>query len=343
EPLTNYLSKPPSHFLENRLNEADDAMLITGYYEDILVSNNLNSKISDMKKRPDNWVQFPQLAIAKRTFDWRGYEFRTNFEDIHKDVAFNTNSWGFRDKEYALPKPPNTFRIGVFGGSFVAGAGTAQEDLFHTIINQTFNTDSISGKRIEMVNMATPSYHILHNTYMAEQKGLDKDLDVIAVVSHALDYGRAYKTLQRIVKQDSVPYPFIRQLVEKYEYVDTGQNWRSDQLKYPGLGRELAEHAYQHLAEVCEREGIVPMYIYWPRAPEEIYDAEELENTIKYVQELGYLVLDLRNVFDGMDSKSLYLAPFDRHPNKLAHRLIAEGMVRQLRASKEIADLFNKQ
>lgn len=343
QPLDQYLGKPVSHYLENRLNEADDAMLITGYYEDILISNNLNSQVGDVAKKPDSWVLFPQLEIAKRTNSWRGPEFRPSFEDIHKGKPLVSNSWGFRDKEYELPKPPNTFRMGIFGGSFVVGAGLELDLLFNQIVNEEINNPKIAGKNIEMINMATPGFHILHNTSMIEEKGLDKDLDVVAVVSHALDYNRAYKTMSKVVKSDSFPYPFVTELIAKYNYDSDGEDWRGDEEKYPGFGRELAENCYAHLAEICKEKGITPMYIYWPRAPAEEYDAEELEQTIAYVTELGFLVLDLRDIYEGMVSTDLYLASFDRHPNELAHRMIGEGMVERLRNMSRFNALLNQE
>jgi D-alanyl-lipoteichoic acid acyltransferase DltB (MBOAT superfamily) len=342
QPLDQYLGKPASHFLENRLNEQDDAMLITGYYEDILVSNNLNSQVGDVAKKPESWVLFPELDIAKPTRDWRGHEFKPNFEDIHKGVPMVTNSWGFRDKEYALPKPANTFRIGVFGGSFVVGAGTDQEDLFNQIVNEEINKTPIAGKTIELINMATPGYYILHNVYMAENRGLDKDLDVIAMVSHSVDYNRAYKTMSRIVKRDSVPYPFVAELMDKYNFQPDESDWRRDEEKYKGFGRELTENAYAYLADICKEKGITPMFIYWPRAPEEEYDELELEQTINQVKELGFFVLDLRDIYKGMDSKSLYLASWDRHPNKKAFRIVAEAMMEQFRNSPEFRSLVEQ-
>jgi hypothetical protein len=266
---------------------------------------------------------------------------KSSFEDIHKGTPLVTNSWGFRDKEYELPKPANTFRIGVFGGSYVVGAGTDRQDLFNQIVNVDFNKSPIARKTIEMINMATPGYHILHNLYMAEAKGLDKDLDIIAMVSHGLDYNRAFKTLSKIVKRGSIPYPFIADLLEKYQYEEMG-HWRAAEKKYSGMGKELVESSYSYLADICKKEGIIPMYIIWPRSSDELINLTEIENITSKVKELGYLVLDLRQALIGFDSGELYLASFDRHPNKLAHRLIAEEIIRQLRVMPEFKSLVEQ-
>jgi len=39
---------------------------------------------------------------------------------------------------------------------------------------------------------------------------------------------------------------------------------------------------------------------------------------------LGFI--DLSNVFQHYDTKLLYLAPWDNHPNELGHRIIADKL-----------------
>jgi len=52
---------------------------------------------------------------------------RPNVRAIHKGVLFETNSAGFRDREYRKQKPPGTTRIVVVGDSFTMAQGVAIE------------------------------------------------------------------------------------------------------------------------------------------------------------------------------------------------------------------------
>jgi len=68
------------------------------------------------------------------------------------------NSFGFREREFAIPKPDNVFRIMVLGDSLTWGAGLAVEERYTNRLEKYLN-ERLRGKfpkRIEVLNFGIP-------------------------------------------------------------------------------------------------------------------------------------------------------------------------------------------
>ena len=59
-------------------------------------------------------------------------------------------------------------------------------------------------------------------------------------------------------------------------------------------------------------------------------------------QENGFLLINLRGAYDVENKESLQVAPFDRHPNAKANRLIADRLTVELCESKELLRKLNE-
>ena len=71
------------------------------------------------------------------------------------------NSFGLRDREYALAKGARTFRIVVLGQSYVMGSGVNDDETFENIVEDRLNNEVAKSKgydRIEIINLAVPGY-----------------------------------------------------------------------------------------------------------------------------------------------------------------------------------------
>lgn len=70
-------------------------------------------------------------------------------------VDVETNSLGFRDKEWQISKPPGVFRVVVLGDSFMAGLQVPFKNLFTARLEAKLNAVS-SKKRFEVLNFGMP-------------------------------------------------------------------------------------------------------------------------------------------------------------------------------------------
>ncbi|NNE62589.1 MAG: hypothetical protein HKN34_00775 [Gammaproteobacteria bacterium] len=75
-------------------------------------------------------------------------------------VEFVTNSHGFRDMEYEMPKAPGACRALVVGDSFSVGFGVKQENVYSQILEQSLNSDSAKtgSRQWEIINASVPAY-----------------------------------------------------------------------------------------------------------------------------------------------------------------------------------------
>jgi len=78
----------------------------------------------------------------------------------HEGQAFaRFNSAGFRDEEWMLAKPPNTFRIAVLGASYVEAAGVAFGDRFTEVLERELHrSDAIGRKDVQVMSFAVAGW-----------------------------------------------------------------------------------------------------------------------------------------------------------------------------------------
>ncbi len=183
------------------------------------------------------------------------YELRPNVDVQFKLTTFKTNSKGLRDKEYALEKPPDTFRVAVIGDSYTMPAGVRLEDAYHTLLEDQLNRLGLS-RRFEFLNFGTGGYCIGQYLAVIKHKALPYDPDLILIgfsradanipddklysqpyqvkkktntFFHlfAADWIRGktlYKTIRKaILSQEETPEPAILESddEEKFAYVDS--------------------------------------------------------------------------------------------------------------------------
>jgi hypothetical protein len=119
----------------------------------------------------------------------RCYGVAPNLDYVHRtnefDIQIYTNSLGLRTdeshREYIIPKPDDVFRILVTGPSFAFGWGADYKDIFPTLIESGVHLD---GRRIEVMNLGTPSQGSAHQLCWIEKVGHAYQPDLILHVSY---------------------------------------------------------------------------------------------------------------------------------------------------------------
>jgi len=93
-------------------------------------------------------------------------------------VRYRTNSFGLRDPERAVPKPPGTFRILMMGDSFIEGVGMESEFTVCAVLERILGRDRPTG-RVEVVNGGCASFSPLLESLFLKHTGLRLEPDLV--------------------------------------------------------------------------------------------------------------------------------------------------------------------
>ncbi len=100
------------------------------------------------------------------------------YKTIEFDTDYKINSLGLRDKEYAIPKPRNTFRILMLGDSFTEGDGVMSDETFSKILEEKLHHIS-SPVDFEVINAGVGSYSTLLEYLYLKDFGLRLAPDLV--------------------------------------------------------------------------------------------------------------------------------------------------------------------
>jgi hypothetical protein len=339
--LQPFTEKPIEHLLENRLNEADEERRLRGYYEDILQTSPLQQAVSQPKKNPEDWVNFARSSASIQTGDWRKYDLRPDTTVVFKGAPLQTNRFGMRDQNYDLAKPPGTTRIALLGGSYVMGAGVPNEDVFEYLLEDRLNeTDAIT-PAFEILNFAAPGYHAIHSAHRMTYQVPDWDVDIVIVFSHGLDELKNYQTIREVymLKKD-IDLDFVPPLAASAG-ITPGTIPFEDYEEAKPFAKQLTKACYAEIAQACQLEGILPIFVFWPQTGKHDRSAEQSE-LLALAEQLGYIIVNMGDVYDLYDPEDLRVSQDDGHPNQLGHQLVADHLFEAITNTPSIIDFIHQ-
>lgn len=134
-------------------------LLFVGLFLGILVAEFLTIRLEkkgiikiDRSFIDDNRI-FSESMIYKRK------PYSSNIFKVGKSQNYwGINKYGFRDGDYALNKPKNTFRIIVLGDSITAGGGVDASESFPKILESGLNKEGPDTTIYEVLNMGVNGY-----------------------------------------------------------------------------------------------------------------------------------------------------------------------------------------
>ncbi len=117
------------------------------------------------------WVENAPYGIRKQIGNIRGFIVTPQYR--HR---FTTNSKGFRGtNEYAIPKPPNVFRVLSLGDSVVCGYGVEDDQTFSAVLEKKLSTR----RPTEVLNLAVPGFGNAEELIQLENVGFEYQPDLV--------------------------------------------------------------------------------------------------------------------------------------------------------------------
>jgi hypothetical protein len=318
------------------LNKRDQEQMQRGYYEKIVGVNRFNNELWKVYSlRPRDWVRLDSTGAVRLTNDDRLEELVPGFSANFHGGRLTINSAGLRDREYAVEKPANVFRIAVLGQSYVLGEGVNDDQTFENVLENRLNESDAAAlgySRIEILNFGAPAYSAL------QQRA---DLVVGRVAKWRPDVVLCVGHFRELAQIDDYFRSFLRQRgggnlpPEVARWIDAAG--LTKEMSATEAERRLAPFAVQILSDTyldmtrrIRSMGARPLFAYIP-TPAVPIEAQKLTDYLATASGAGFdTMLDLRNVYGGGNEMRFVLQPWDHHPNVDGHRRIAEVLYREL-------------
>ena len=275
-----------------------------------------------------------------------------NVRGIHRGVPFETNDIGIRGPDYRRFPGADVFRIGMIGDSITMGWGVRVEDAYPARVEKLLKQDP-RGRRIEVMNLALAGMNAAANAKRLRQYARQTRLDLL-VWGYTLNdlEGPAYRKREKRDDFDSrqVPkmaeshlwhllakrlgalreavYPapgsYVHELDENYLRNPEALEWLDEQL--------------QAMADQAEDLGVCKVMLIHPRLSwlrglhpfDRHYDVVE-----PMARAHGFEVVRGLPAVRGERDSSLWVNPYDPHPNARGHELLAEHLAPALRELPE--------
>jgi hypothetical protein len=128
-------------------------------------------KSATMRKSKNPLISVEPIPNSEEIYD--------GFEVCLPPVIVKINSQGFRDREYSVEKPNNTFRIIVLGDSFTFGVSVRSEDTYPKVLEQILNQNT--SKSYEVLNFGVRGFNMLEKIEFFKEKGIKFNPDLVIV------------------------------------------------------------------------------------------------------------------------------------------------------------------
>jgi len=249
-----------------------------------------------------------------------------------RDITFlgmrlTTNSWGMRDREYNLAKPPGTYRIALFGPSDVMGWGVADSEVFSAVFEAKL--DSVArarGQHVEVLNFGMPAYSLVQEVLQLQSAGLRFSPDLAVLAIHPYDLAGLQQVFSKaIAKGYPIPDSALARLAARVGIGPGLPGALADlRLVEEDIDRVLLERARAAAA----RTGAA-LVVLFMRTPDVTF-AGNLATARRATAAVGLPSLDCTGVWDNVSPRAYRRSAEDAHPNAAGHRLIAACVFDQL-------------
>ena len=330
----------------------------------ILVIGLISFLISELGLRIFHRYYPTPIFYNKLDQRWRGQPFA-------QDYDFTLNSLGFKDVEYPVEKPPNTFRgIGI-GDSFFFGIVPYKAN-FLTLLEDSLQTDHT----VEMINMGVPGTDPQNYVSLLLNEGLRFDPDLVLVgffVGNDIQ-GNMGKTYNHSFVLTLLQYAFTLhrefkgRIYHRAPYQDDAPTFSNERYLYIETDRSriyvsgnrlrdwVVDHAtaeaiahMTHIKRICNERGIDLVVVI---IPDEVQINSELQQDVaqnmgRPLQDFNFMLpnqvigrafdeadiayLDLLPLFLEASAQKRLYKPNDTHWNIAGNALAASAIATYLR------------
>lgn len=264
--------------------------------------------------------------------DRRGFYYGAEIE---------TNSFGFRDREYPVQRVPGMSRIIMLGDSFALGWGVPFDSTFAKQLERLFRD---GGEPTEVINLGVGNYNTVMELELFREKGLQFNPDAVVLMYYVNDAEPTPAVagpLKAALFSHSYLVAFIADRLIKLEpLIDRNYDWKT---YYAGLyrpgepGLQASRQALIDLATLCRDRNIKLLVANIPELRDlKHYPFPEATDFVRSVSaEQGVPFIDLAPSMTNEEPASLWVSPGDPHASIKANGIIAHELYKASRAGTQ--------
>jgi hypothetical protein len=243
-----------------------------------------------------------------------------------------------RDQEYELAPPPNSYRIALLGPSYVMGSGVGDGETFETLLEARLNEEHTTSEvqKYEILNFGVAGYSVLQHLTLLEEKVLSFSPDAVLVIGHPTEEDTLVRNLAGAFLRDTtIPYDYLNGVIAEAGVTRNMTQTEAERLLRP-YATEINSWAYGEIQRIAQERGIVALWAFMP-TPEAL-SFENIQRLIDTAENAGFVTFDLSHAYGERDLDSLAVAAWDKHPNALGHRLLANALYQAMLTSDVVID-----
>jgi hypothetical protein len=309
-------------------NELAPPALPDSHHLSLTTALNYDSKLWKVYSvRPSDWPLIQETEAAFLSDDFRIIQLRPSKSLIFHGAPFHTNRWGMRDKDYEMWPATGTYRVVMVGSSYVMGSGVADHETFEAILEEHWNRNTATSgvTKYEILNQAVAGHSALSELWQLEDTGLSFHPDAIFFIAHDREEEKVVSHLADRARLGlDIPYSYLVETAREAG-LELGMSQLEAERRLKPYGSALVAWTYRRVVMLAEHHGIHPIWIYMV-PPDDGMSEENASELMELAVTAGFTVIDLSHLYDGYDLISLSVAEWDRHPNALGHRLLADRL-----------------
>ena len=260
--------------------------------------------------------------------------------------AIRANNVGFRDRD--VPARSDKYRIAMVGDSFTWGQGIEEGERFSNLIEKAM------GPGYEVFNFGKPGNNMPeHLDVLTQALAIQPDFILLQLYINDWETPAMVRParqpllpqpIQGVLEQHSILYDLladqVETLQEKMGVADTYPAYMARNLRDPSLPN--AKQAYGQLAEFFDRAKAAHVgvgAVLFP-APDALgpygrdYPFRYLhDGTARLCENTHVPFLDLLPLYSTVaDPRTLWVSPFDAHPNALSNHMAADAILNRFKS-----------
>jgi lysophospholipase L1-like esterase len=265
------------------------------------------------------------------------------FAQAHRpDISINR--YGYRDRELA-PKDPERYRIGVIGDSFTWGQGVEASERFTNLLER------VLGPRYEVLNLGIPGHDMPQHLEVLDQVlTIQPDFVLLQLFINDFETADMRRPQPRPLISESAARSWGRSsalydlangewatIQERTGLTESYVHYLERNLRDPNApNARIAFGMLRQFLETAKAAGVHPGLVLFPMidamGPKgSNYPVGFMHERVRQIAaEARAPYLDLLPAFSTYaDPKSLWVSPFDAHPNAIAHKRAADEILRR--------------